>query len=111
MSDWEAAAKRLAHKHYAIDPAITEIRMLTPGDAHPAGGAIQLLEVNADTIEAGILPLRFDPVPASGIPFPSVIVEVTPEEYRKIQSGSMSLPYGWNLGPVIPRPKRGRQQG
>ena len=40
---------------------------------------IKLLEVNENTVAAGVMPLYFGPAPASGIPYPSVIVEVTGE--------------------------------
>jgi hypothetical protein len=49
------------------------------------------------------MPLKFDAAPASGIDYPSVIVEVTPDEYESIKKNELSLPIGWFLGPVIPR--------
>jgi hypothetical protein len=33
-----------------------------------------------------------------------VILEVTPEEYQKIQSEELALPHGWKIGDPIPRP-------
>jgi len=99
-------AKELAAKHYQFEPAIIEIRTLTSGmpcESRP-NEPIKLLEVNADTIASGILPLRFDAIPTSGIPYPSVIVEVTPWEYEKIKTNEMKLPNGWSLGPVLPKP-------
>lgn len=38
------------------------------------------------------------------IPFPSVIVEVTPEEYQKVKRKLLKLPDGWSLGPALPKP-------
>jgi hypothetical protein len=107
MNDREEAAMRLAQRHYHLDPAITEIRTITSG-AISSGvpEPIKLLEVNANTIASGIMPLRFDAVPASGIPFSSVIIEVTPDEYEQIKRNELKLPDGWSLGAVLPRPDR-----
>lgn len=101
MDDREEAANRLAQRHYLFEPAITEIRTITSGTIYGPNEPIKLLEVNANTIPSGIMPLRFDAVPASGIPFPSVIIEVTPEEYEQIKRNELKLPSGWSLGPVL----------
>jgi hypothetical protein len=101
MNDREEAANRLAQRHYLFDPGITEIRTITSAASHGPNEPIKLLEVNANTVASGITPLRFDAVPASGIPFPSVIVEVTPEEYEQIKRNEPKLPSGWSLGPVL----------
>jgi hypothetical protein len=44
------------------------------------------------------MPLYFGPAPASGIPYPSVIVEVSPNEFKKIQSDELKLPEVWTIG-------------
>ena len=106
MSTREEVARLLAQRHYLLEPAITEIRTLCSGSGFETSPnePIKLLEVNANTIASGIMPLKFDAVPASGIDYPSVIVEVTPEEYESITRNELSLPNGWTLGPVLPRP-------
>ena len=101
----------LAQKHYGYEPAITEIRSLTSGAVQGLAEPIKLLEVNENTVASGIMPLRFDAVPGSGIPFPSVIVEVTPEEYERIKRNELRLPEGWSLGPVLPKPGQGGGHG
>lgn len=103
MDDREAAAHRLAQRHYDIEPFITEIRTITSQNEQEPDEPIKLLEVNENTIPSGIMPLQFDPVPSSGIPFPLVIVEVTPEEYEQIKRHELALPDGWTLGPVLAR--------
>jgi hypothetical protein len=104
MSDREMAEKLLAGRHYLLEPEITEIRTLCSGSAYEATEPIKLLEVNPNTIASGIMPLRFDAIPGSGINFPSVIVEITPDEYEQIKRKELSLPNGWTLGPILPRP-------
>ena len=64
---------------------------------------IKLLEINIDTAPSGIMPLRFRPVPGSGIPYPSVIVEVTPDEFERIQLQELKLPDGWTIDEEYPR--------
>lgn len=105
MDEYDVAAKLLAQRHYQFEPAITEIRTLTSGLPFGPNEPIRLIEVNANTIASGIMPLRFDAAPASGIPFPSVIVEVTPDEYEQIKKDQSMLPNGWTLGPLLPRPE------
>jgi hypothetical protein len=86
MADKDEVARRLAEMHYRTEAGITQIFRITQKvevEITPAE-PIKLLEVNKHTIASGILPLGFDPAPANGIPFPSVIVEVTPAEFEKI---------------------------
>jgi hypothetical protein len=65
---------------------------------------IKLLEVNTNTVASGVLPVQFGPAPASGIPYPSIIVEVSPEEFEKIKTKELKLPKGWQVGEEMPRP-------
>jgi len=103
----DEVANDLARKHYEIEEGVIQIvriRGSAEAEADPAE-PIKLLEVNENTVPAGVMPLHFGPVPASGIDYPSVIVEVTPDEFRKIQAHELELPAGWKLGDVIPRPE------
>lgn len=107
MNNRLEAVQRLASRHYQIEPGITEIRPITLEKQNESVEPIMLLEVNENTVPSGIMPLQFDAVPASGIPFPSIIIEVTPEEFEKIQREELKLPDGWKLGPPLPRPGEG----
>lgn len=106
MVDKEEVRKKLARAHYTFEPGITQIFAIWGTPAYEAlpSEPIKLLEVNQNTIPSGIMPLGFDPAPASGIPFSSIIIEVTPEELEKIQRQELALPHGWTLGPLLPRP-------
>jgi hypothetical protein len=66
---------------------------------------IKLLEVNTNTVPSGVLPVQFGPAPASGIPYPTIIVEVAPEEFEKIQTHELKLPKGWQVGEEMPNPQ------
>src|SRR5262245_7186482 len=74
-------ARELAKKHYAVESGITQIFTVwsEPQCEASRGEPVKLLELNRDTIPSGVMPLGFDAAPTSGIPFPSVIIEVTPE--------------------------------
>jgi hypothetical protein len=99
-------ARDLANRHYQTETGLTRIFRLS-GSAEVEMRPfepIKLLEVNENTFASGVQPLQFGPAPASGVPFPSVIVEVTPDEFIRIQSKEIPLPKGWILGDELPKP-------
>jgi hypothetical protein len=101
--DEEAVA--LAQKHYLVEAGMTQIFRIT-GDAAAEvtpTEPIKLLEVNEYTVPSGILPIQFGPSPASGLHYSTIILEVTPDEYRQIQCEELRLPHGWRVGDPIPR--------
>jgi hypothetical protein len=101
----DEVAEKLAHAHYRIEPTIRLIRRLlgTPKEEADPEEPVKLLEVNEATIAEGIIPIYFGPHPASGITYPTLIVEVTPEEYDNIIGGKSDLPHNWQLGESIER--------
>ncbi|HEV3257149.1 MAG TPA: hypothetical protein VG013_09740, partial [Gemmataceae bacterium] len=104
--DRAQVARALAKKHYQAEAGLQRIFRLTGSaevEVRPVE-PIKLLEVNANTIPSGVLPVSFGPAPASGVPYPSVIVEVSPEEFNKIQAHELPLPKGWVLGEEMPKP-------
>ena len=76
---------------------------ISPSSNHCQARPIKLLEINIDTSPSGIMPLHFGPVPGSGIPYPSVIVEVTPDEFDRIRLQELKLPDGWTIDEEYPR--------
>lgn len=105
-NDKAEVARTLAKKHFQAEGGLQRIFLLTgiaELEEKPAE-PIMLLEVNANTVPSGVLPVSFGPAPASGIPYPSVIVEVSPEEFAKIETHELSLPKGWLLGEELLRP-------
>ena len=52
----------------------------------------------------GIVPVGFPPHPASGLHYPSVVIEVTPREYEAIQRKQLDLPAGWEVRDAYERP-------
>src|SRR6185437_13774149 len=106
MTNKNEEARRLAEAHYGVEAGITQIYRITAnaGAEVRPDEPIKLLEVNENTIPVGIMPLGFGPVPRHGIHHPSVIVEVTPEEFEKIRSRELELPGGWTVSDLVPKP-------
>lgn len=93
----EQIAKVLAEAHRNLEPTIERImRIVGPNEAD-RGEPIKLLEVNATTVASGIWPIAFSPAPPD-VPYGSVVVEVTPDEYAAIRARTLPLPSGWSLG-------------
>jgi phage FluMu protein Com len=104
--DKATVAIELAKKHYQAEAGLQKVIRLMGSaevEVRPVE-PIKLLEVNANTIPSGVLPVSFGPAPASGISYSSVIVEVSPEEFAKIQTQELKLPKGWLLGEELAKP-------
>lgn len=100
------AVKELARKHFEIETGLKRIFRITGSTAAEMVSTepIKLLEVNENSVPSGVLPLGFDALPEQGIPFPSVIVEITPSEFDRIQSRELTLPHEWRVADEIARP-------
>ncbi len=105
MPTKDEEAMALAQTHYQVETGLTHVfRVVGDGAAEAMPTEpIKLLEVNEYTVPSGILPIHFGPSPASGLHYSMVILEVTPDEFRKIQSEELALPHGWRIGGPIPR--------
>jgi hypothetical protein len=109
VDDKAQVARELAKKHYQAEAGLQSVFRLTGSaevEVRPVE-PIKLLEVNTNTVASGVLPVQFGPAPASGIPYPSIIVEVSPEEFEKIKTQELKLPKGWQVGEEMPRPADG----
>src|SRR5262245_48800053 len=106
MQSKSEVARLLAEQHYEIEPGLQGIfcLMRTDGAEESPNEPIKLLEVNANTIPAGILPLHFGPSPSQGITYASIIVEVTPDEFEQVRIGALKLPNNWEIGSEIHKP-------
>src|SRR5208337_4589158 len=88
MPTKDEEAMTLAQKHYEIEAGLMQIFRITGSaevELRPLE-PIMLLEVNENTVPSGIMPIQFGPSPASGLYYPSIILEVTPDEFQRIQS-------------------------
>jgi hypothetical protein len=107
MTEKKRAAELLAHEHFRMEPAITQIFTYWGKPGSEASGPIRLLEVDEDTVPTGVMPLHFGPAPEIGVPFPSVIIAVTPDEFRRIEARELPLPDGWEGREELPKPTNG----
>jgi hypothetical protein len=106
-------ANELARKHYEVEDGLTQVFRVTDNVEISDTATldiirsepIKFLEINKNTIPSGVMPLYFGPSPANGILYPSVVVEVTPEEFEKIKTEELKLPEGWEIGKMTPIPK------
>jgi hypothetical protein len=76
------AAREMARAHAEIDPDVKQIFLLESPDEGDPEEPIKLLEVVEGAFEGGIEPVSFAPNPGRGVPYPSVIVEVSPHEFE-----------------------------
>jgi len=95
----DESASELAKKHFQVEPGLTRVIPFSGSQTFelPTAEPIKLLEVNTNTVPTGIMPLGFGPAPEAGIRLPSVIIEVTPDEFEKIEAKEMPLPKGWEF--------------
>lgn len=93
------AAQELAKAHRQRDPE-TRAVFLYSGDGDDE---IRLLEVSASAPTTNeVLPFRFDARPELGVPYRSVVVIVSPEEWAAIEQGHLPLPHGWANARPLP---------
>ena len=86
-------AQELADAHRKYDPATQTVKLF-----NGTSDEIRLLEVSGAAHSNGeILPYRFNPDPASGIDYPSVVVLVSPADWEQVQAHRIALPSGWDL--------------
>ncbi len=98
----EEEAAALARAHYQVEPGLQAIYRLEGPDKNDL--RIKLLEINEQTVPSGVVPVGFPPHPASGLHYPSIVIEVTPLEYEAIQRRELELPAGWEVRDAYERP-------
>ncbi len=97
-SKWETA-ESLAKGHFDVEPNLKRIFLLEPVSEQDTNEPIKLLEVVEGTIERGIEPIAFVADPAHGIDYPSMIIEVSPNEFQHICDGRLNFgKRGWMIG-------------
>lgn len=59
---------------------------------------VRLLEVSGSVGSWGkpeVLPVRFAPKPDAGIPYASVVILLSPEDWAEVRAGRVRLPADW----------------
>ena len=89
-------AQILAKAHYGIEPNMKHIFLLEALGEKTPDTPIALLEVVDGALECGVEPIAFAPDPANRIDYPSIVIEVSPSEYKEIQDSDENLKSrGW----------------
>ena len=88
----EKVVRQLVQSHFEIEPSIDEIVWLRDEKKQE----ICLIEINSDTLPIGSVEV-FSFAPTQDVPFPVRIADITPQEWKQVQSGNIPLPSGWTL--------------
>ena len=85
------AAKTLVQMHKRSEPDLIKAFLLaSPGDDEEES-PIKLLEIVKGATEAGVVPIFFRADKARSIPYSSILIELSPDEFRNIGSESISV--------------------
>ncbi|MGH7271860.1 MAG: hypothetical protein ACREJ3_15630 [Polyangiaceae bacterium] len=92
-------AETLAAAHKKEDPQTGEV-FLFP-DAKLAD--VRLLEVSGSAPRSGdVLPFHFEARPDLGIDFASTVILLSPDEWKDVLAGKLTLPAGWDISTKEP---------
>jgi hypothetical protein len=98
MPTKDQTAQLLADAHFRLDQGITRIFRIIEPDESANSKSVKLLEVNPMTTEVGIQPVGLSADPSRQIFYACTIVEISPNEFDRLQRGELKLPHGWRLG-------------
>lgn len=83
-------ARELAEAHRAEDPETKSVFLADSPDE------VRLVEVSGSVGNSGeVLPFRFAPRPDLGVPYASVVVLLSEDDWGRIERGELALPPGW----------------
>jgi hypothetical protein len=86
-------AADLAKAHKAEDPETQAIYLAKSSES---ASEVRLVEVSGSLGGSGeVLPFRFAPRDDLGVPYASVVVLLSPEDWERLNKGELSLPAGW----------------
>lgn len=92
----EQAARELAIWHFGVEPDLKHVICIVGDNEDEPNEPIKHLEVHAGTVATGSVE-PFASAPSASVPFPTVIAEVAPEEFDRIERNETKLPEGWSL--------------
>lgn len=83
-------AKDLAAAHREEDPETKLVFLAKSNDE------IRLVEVSGSIGDSGeVLPFRFAPREDLGVPFASVVILLSENDWKRLENGELELPAGW----------------
>ena len=90
--DIQKLVSTLVQEHFDLEEELEQIIWLKKGPVNE----IRLLEINRNTAATGMVEV-FGFAPSTDVPYPLRIAEITPEEWKRVQHGGISLPENWSL--------------
>ena len=92
-------AIELARAHRDIDPATQHVYLASGNEP-----LIRLIEVSASVpTTSEFFPYSFMDDPQNGVPYPSVLILLSPDEWKSLITGQRKLPDGWpDVAELIP---------
>src|SRR5438128_1127748 len=87
MPTKDETAQLLADAHFRLDQGITRIFRIVEPDESSGSRPVKLLEVSPMTTEVGISPVGMTADPARGVLHSSVVIEISPNEFERLQRG------------------------
>jgi hypothetical protein len=97
--DKAAFARELADAHLRQESSISRIVRLVSNREDDADEPLKLLEVNSETFPSGIVPIYFGT--SDSFPVPTVLIEITDDEFSQLQRNELILPDDWRAGDVL----------
>lgn len=86
-------AEELAKAHVEDDPKTTDVYFV-----EGVNDEVRLVEVTGSLGSgrpAEVLPFRFQAQPEQGVPYPSVVVLLSPSDWEAVEKDEVKLPPGW----------------
>jgi len=98
-------ANRLAQYHFNAEPNLRAIFVLEPLGSDDDDEPVKLLEVVDGSVAKDIFAIGFAPDASAGIPYRSVVVEVSPNELPQLQHRGFVDIRGrkWKIGEELVR--------
>lgn len=98
-ADYLATATRLAQRHRENDPQTMKVLL----DPDPEENEIRLIEITRSAPTTGQpFAVGFMARPDLGVPFPSSVLLLSPDEWEDVRSGRLPLEPGWSLERCVP---------
>ena len=105
----EEIAQWYAQQHLKVDDGITEVIYL-PTNARER--EVRFLEINKDMLDANdrLEPISFGVDMGVGNEHVLWVIDITPEQYQRIQQATLPLPATWSLDSAIRFTRRSRRR-
>jgi hypothetical protein len=85
-------AQDIAASHFRVlEQDLQRVFLLAPVGEEDLREPIKLLEVVRGTLETGFEPIAFAANPGHGVPYPSVILEISPRQFGELENGEVPV--------------------